>query len=58
MLEGTQTLKPRALLMTTYAAGLRVPTPSATVAPQRCPLCGGGPVRIVEILAPLRGIPP
>jgi hypothetical protein len=34
------------------------PTPSATAAPPRCPLCGGGPVRIVEILAPLRGIPP
>ena len=33
-------------------------TPAATAAPQRCPLCGGGPVRIVEILGPLRGIPP
>lgn len=33
-------------------------TPSATAAPQRCPMCGGGPVRIVEILAPIRGIPP
>jgi len=33
-------------------------TPSAPAAPQRCPLCGGGPMHIVEILGPLRGIPP
>jgi len=32
--------------------------PSAPAALQRCPLCGGGPVRIVEILGPMRGIPP
>ena len=32
--------------------------PSATAAPQLCPMCGGGPVRIVEILGPMRGIPP
>ena len=32
--------------------------PPATAAPQRCPVCGGGPVRIVEILGPMRGIPP
>jgi hypothetical protein len=25
---------------------------------KRCPLCGGGPVRIIEILAPVRGVPP
>ena len=31
--------------------------PWAPAAPQRCPLCGGGPVRIVEILGPLRGYP-
>ncbi len=33
-------------------------TPPGTAAPPRCPLCGGGPMRIVEILGPLRGIPP
>jgi hypothetical protein len=33
-------------------------SPSATAAPQLCPVCGGGPLRIVEILGPLRGIPP
>lgn len=33
-------------------------SPSATAAPQLCPVCGGGPLRIVEILRPLRGIPP
>jgi hypothetical protein len=32
--------------------------PSATAAPQLCPVCGGGPLRIVEILGPIRGIPP
>jgi hypothetical protein len=26
--------------------------------PKRCPVCGGGPLRIIEILAPLRGVPP
>jgi len=33
-------------------------SPSATAAPQVCPMCGGGPLLIVEILRPLRGIPP
>jgi len=32
--------------------------PSAPPEPQRCPICGGGPLRIVEILRPIRGIPP
>jgi hypothetical protein len=26
--------------------------------PKHCPVCGGGPLRIIEILAPLRGVPP
>lgn len=26
--------------------------------PKRCPLCGGGPLRIIEMLAPARGVPP
>jgi hypothetical protein len=26
--------------------------------PKRCPVCGAGPLRIIEILAPLRGVPP
>jgi hypothetical protein len=34
------------------------PSPSTTIEPQRCPTCGGGPLRIVELLAPVRGIPP
>ena len=25
---------------------------------KRCPVCGGGPLRIIEMLAPVRGIPP
>ena len=25
---------------------------------KRCPVCGGGPLRIIELLQPLRGIPP
>jgi hypothetical protein len=25
---------------------------------KRCPVCGGGPLRIIEMLQPLRGIPP
>ncbi len=33
-------------------------TPSATAEPQRCPICGGGRWHIVEILGPMRGIPP
>jgi hypothetical protein len=31
---------------------------SATDEPKRCPACGAGPLRIIEILAPLRGVPP
>jgi hypothetical protein len=31
--------------------------PSAA-APQLCPICGAGPLRIIEILGPIRGIPP
>jgi hypothetical protein len=34
------------------------PTSSTITEPQICPVCGGGPLRIVELLAPLRGIPP
>lgn len=34
------------------------PTLSTTTEPQICPVCGGGPLRIVELLTPLRGIPP
>ena len=26
--------------------------------PKRCPVCGGGPLRIIEMLAPPRGVPP
>jgi hypothetical protein len=26
--------------------------------PKRCPVCGGGPIRIIEMLAPVRGVPP
>jgi hypothetical protein len=33
-------------------------SPSPTTDPARCPVCGGGPLRIVEMLAPLRGVPP
>ena len=33
-------------------------SPSPTPDPVRCPVCGAGPLRIVEILAPLRGVPP
>jgi hypothetical protein len=36
----------------TPAAG----APAAT--PARCPACGGGPLRVVAVLAPQRGIPP
>jgi len=31
---------------------------AADAAPPRCPVCGGGPLRILERLAPHRGIPP
>jgi len=31
---------------------------SAADEPKRCPVCGAGPLRIIEILAPLRGVPP
>jgi hypothetical protein len=31
---------------------------SPTTELQLCPVCGGGPLRIVELLAPLRGVPP
>ena len=31
---------------------------SAPTDPARCPVCGAGPIRIVERLAPLRGVPP
>jgi hypothetical protein len=33
-------------------------SPSPTPAPQVCPVCGGGPLRIVEIFGPRPGIPP
>jgi len=33
-------------------------SPSTTTDAARCPVCGAGPLRIVEILAPLRGVPP
>jgi len=29
-----------------------------TLAPTRCPTCGSGPLRIIETLAPQRGVPP
>jgi Putative transposase/Transposase zinc-binding domain len=43
-----------------------LPTPNAetptagpeTTAPARCPACGGGPLRVITVLAPHRGIPP
>jgi hypothetical protein len=31
---------------------------AAAVEPKRCPVCGGGPLRVIEMLAPLRGVPP
>jgi hypothetical protein len=31
---------------------------SAADEPKRCPICGAGPLRIIEFLAPLRGVPP
>ncbi len=35
------------------------PTAGATAAaPARCPACGGGPLRVIAVLAPQRGIPP
>ncbi len=45
------------------------PTPPAAIAPltaapltltsiTRCPACGGGPLRVIETLAPQRGVPP
>jgi Putative transposase/Transposase zinc-binding domain len=37
------------------------PSGEASVAvaePTRCPVCGGGPLRIIEMLAPQRGVPP
>ena len=38
------------------------PPPVAKAPPRpgadRCPSCGGGPLRIIETLAPLRGVPP
>ena len=34
------------------------PSLSTTAAAHRCPVCGAGPLRIVERLAPVRGIPP
>ena len=36
-------------------------TPAASapeVAPARCPACGGGPMRVLAVVAPQRGIPP
>ena len=36
-------------------------TPAAgveTTTPGRCPACGGGPLRVIAVLAPHRGIPP
>jgi len=38
---------------------LETPTASAqTASPTRCPACGGGPMRVIAVLAPQRGIPP
>jgi hypothetical protein len=41
---------------------LRVPeSPTASTEPTsrpRCPACGGGPLRVIELLSPQRGIPP
>jgi Putative transposase/Transposase zinc-binding domain len=35
------------------------PTASAeTASPARCPACGGGPMRVIAVVAPQRGIPP
>jgi len=31
---------------------------ASAVEPKRCPVCGGGPLRVIEMLAPLRGVPP
>ncbi len=36
-------------------------TPAAgieTAPPARCPACGGGPLRVIAVVAPHRGIPP
>ena len=34
------------------------PSPSTTIDPPRCSVCGAGPLRIIEILAPRPGVPP
>ena len=34
------------------------PAGAETAAPALCPACGGGPLRVIAVLAPQRGIPP
>jgi hypothetical protein len=41
--------------LSTPATAPSLPT---TTAPRLCPVCGAGPLRVVERLAPVRGIPP
>jgi hypothetical protein len=40
------------------SAALSGQTSVSVAEPKRCPVCGGGPLRIIEMLAPLRGVPP
>ncbi|HKA55818.1 MAG TPA: IS91 family transposase [Candidatus Binatia bacterium] len=40
-------------------SNLETPTASAqTASPTLCPACGGGPMRVIAVVAPQRGIPP
>jgi hypothetical protein len=45
-----------AVLPTETRETLRVGAPEA--APARCPVCGGGPLRVIAVVAPQRGLPP
>jgi hypothetical protein len=38
--------------------GQTPPASAETASPARCPACGGGPLRVIAVLAPQRGIPP
>ncbi len=54
------------LAVVAAAATSALPTPNgeppaagpAPAAPARCPACGGGPLRVIAVVAPQRGIPP
>ncbi|MEW5855677.1 MAG: transposase [Myxococcota bacterium] len=38
--------------------GQTPPASAETTSPARCPACGGGPLRVIAVVAPQRGIPP